>query len=257
MAEFTQEARQALKALFSLEDHEIREGGASKDKSKIQWFVYLRREAIQERLDDLFFGEWELYFVDPKQPCIYHKEHVDCSMGLAIRGIRREYNGSQDGGGLNGAKGAATDAIKRVASLWGIGLYMQNAPQIWTENYATYDASGKKVSTDWDKKKRIEKEVMSKIATWLKGLGAAGNSLYTEPSNQEADEAATPANVSPIPQVWNKDEQSAFWSLWCAEKKYAKDTIFKALGVKKGLGEYTGSAEQANTAMQGYIKKVS
>jgi hypothetical protein len=200
MAEFTQENRQALKALFALEDHEIREGVATKGKAKIQWFVYLRREAIQERLDDLFFGEWELYFVDPKQPCIYHKEHVDSTMGLAIRGIRREYNGSQDGGGLNGAKGAATDAIKRVASLWGIGLYMQNAPQIWTENYVTYDASGKKLTTDWKKKDRIQADVMRQIGIWLKNLGASGNSLYFEPSIQEEPanngESFLPPNVT-------------------------------------------------------------
>ena len=254
MSQFNQEERQALRALFTLEEHEIREGGANKAKTKIQWFVYLRREAIQERLDDLFFGEWELYFVDPKQPCIYHKEHVDCSMGLAIRGIRREYNGSQDGGGLNGAKGAATDAIKRVASMWGIGLYMQNAPQIWTENYATYDAQGKKTGEDWDKKKRLEKEVMAKTGKWLKDLGATGNSLYAEPSQEES---ATPANVKNLPQAWNKTEQGQFWSWWNGEKQVKKDAILAALGVKKGLGEYQGTIEQANAAMEAYIQKVS
>ena len=266
MAEFTQEARQALRALFTLEEHEIREGGANKAKTKIQWFVYLRREAIQERLDDLFFGEWELYFVDPKQPCIYHKEHVDCSMGLAIRGIRREYNGSQDGGGLNGAKGAATDAIKRVASMWGIGLYMQQAPQIWTENYATYDAQGKKLDTDWKKKERIEKDVMRQIGAWLKSLGASGNSLYAEPSQEEpatdttpanvTSASFTPANVSQLPQAWTADEVTQFLDYW-QQVGYDQKAIRGVLGIKTRWSEWQGTLDQAIAKMREWQTKAS
>lgn len=201
MATFEQSERKALYALFTLDEHEIREGSTSKDKKKIQWFTYIRREAIIERLDNLFFGEWESGFLNPDSPYQYHDKHVDCAMHLTIRGIRREYNGSQDGGGLNGAKGAATDAFKRVASQWGIGLYLQQSPQIWTENYK--DESGK---ADWKKKDKVEAEAMQKVGNWLKSLGAAGNALRMD-DNSSDDETATtgnaqgstPSNVTALP----------------------------------------------------------
>jgi hypothetical protein len=202
MAQFTSEEREGLYSLFRLDEHEVREGSTSKDKKKIQWFTYVRREAIQKRLDTFFFGEWELYFLNPETPAIYHREHVDCSMGLSIRGIRREFNGSQDGGGLNGAKGAATDALKRVASMWGVGLYLQDSPQIWTENYVQWDEKGeKKLSTDWKKKEAIEAEAMRKVGQWLKSIGAAGESLYSEGGDTQQSKPApapTPAsNLEP------------------------------------------------------------
>lgn len=194
MAQFTQDERAALYALFSLEEHEIREGAVNKDTGKILWFTYVRREAIQTRLDSLFFGEWELYFLNPQQPAIYHKEHVDSYMGLSIRGIRREYNGSQDGGGLNGAKGAATDAFKRVSSMWGLGLYLQDAPTIRTEGYtATID--GKK-SIDWKKKDAVELQARKQVGEWLKSIGASGNQLFIE-NNAETDKSA-PTNPNPL-----------------------------------------------------------
>lgn len=182
MAKFEQKERQALYGLFTLDEHEIREGATSKDKKKIQWFTYIRREAIIERLDNHFFGEWESGFINNQNPYQYHQNHVDCAMHLTIRGIRREYNGSQDGGGLNGAKGAATDAFKRVASQWGIGLYLQQSPQIWTENYK--DESGK---IDWKKKDRVQAEALQKVSNWLKSLGAAGNALRVDDTDNDDD----------------------------------------------------------------------
>lgn len=191
MSKFNKDERDALYALFTIDEHEIREGATSKDKKKIQWFTYVRREAIIMRLDSLFFGEWESGFVDHQNPYQYHANHVDCAMYITIRGMRREYNGSQDGGGLNGAKGAATDAFKRVASQWGIGLYLQQSPQIWTENYK--DENGK---PDWKKKDRVEAEAMAKVAAWLKQLGAAGNAIKTDSEQSEDDEPqAQPANI--------------------------------------------------------------
>lgn len=187
MGKFSTEERDKLYSLFRLDEHEIREGATSQDKMKIQWFVYVRREALIMRLDTLFFGEWESGFVNHVAPYQYHSTHVDCAMYITIRGMRREYNGSQDGGGLNGAKGAATDAFKRVAAQWGIGLYLQDAPKIWTENYAPYDASGKKGKADYNKKRQVEKEAMDKVAAWLKQLGATGNAMKSDSDDVDND----------------------------------------------------------------------
>lgn len=241
MASFSKEEREALYSLFRLDEHEIREGSTSKDKRKIQWFTYIRREAIQTRLDSSFFGEWELYFLNPESPAIYHKEHVDCSMGLSIRGIRREFNGSQDGGGLNGAKGAATDAFKRVASMWGIGLYLQDSPQIWTENYK--DADGK---ADWDKKKAVEKEAMQKVGNWLKSIGAIGESLFSEdnPTPAQQQTPIVPDRLSPEAhglaggkdenneEVWLKTLKAITLPLYAKGSPHQNNSINKALSNK-------------------------
>lgn len=209
MGQFTPEERNALYALFSIDEHEVREGATNKTSGKITWFCYVRREAIQKRLDELFFGEWELYFLNPANPYTYHKEHVDCAMGLSIRGIRREYNGSQDGGGLNGAKGAATDAFKRVVSMWGIGLYLQSSPVIRTDGYK--DSEGK---IDWNKKEKMEELAMLQVEKWLRVIGASGNALSpaveeSKPNPLELDthlgKAETPTTPSPVKTKWDED----------------------------------------------------
>lgn len=214
MTQFTEAERDSLYSLFRLDEHEIREGSTSKDKKKIQFFTYIRREAIQKRLDTSFFGEWELYFLDPALPCVYHKDHVDCSMGLAIRGVRREFNGFQSGTGEMGAKGAATDALKRVASLWGIGLYLQDSPQIWVENYVSYTWDDqkkeyKKGDIDWKKKELVEKEAMKKVEAWLKSIGANGNSIvnFTQgEAAQEESESSAPDPRDPDTHLGEKPD---------------------------------------------------
>lgn len=224
--DFTAQERAALYALFSIDEHEIREGSTSKDKKKIQFFTYVRREAIQARLDELFFGEWELYFLDATKPAIYFDKHVDCSMGLSIRGVRREYNGSQDGGGLNGAKGAATDAFKRVASMWGIGLYLQNSPAIWVENYVTYEGD-KKVSTDWKKKDKVEESAMLQVEKWLRQIGASGQGIF--PANEE--NPVKEEKQADIPDALNPDthfgEKPDNWLI------LLKELTFPFYGVEK------------------------
>lgn len=133
-------------------------------------------------------------------------------------------------------KSAATDAFKRAFRMFGGGRYLLTIPK--------------------DEKGKLTVQNITQLDKWLKDTYGE---IEDVPSFHDEDSAedTTPANVSALPQVWDKDAQSKFWTLWGVQKQIAKDTIFKALGVKKGLGEYKGSAEQANTAMQDYIKKVS
>lgn len=254
MASFTSEERAALYALFSIDEHEVREGATNKTSGKITWFTYVRREAIQTRLDALFFGEWELYFLDPHNPYTYHKDHVDCAMGLSIRGIRREYNGSQEGGGLNGAKGAATDAFKRVVSMWGIGLYLQSSPVIRTDGYK--DANG---VIDWKKKDKAEESAMLQVEQWLRKIGASGQGLSPAKDEMPEKQAPKQQNKPQSPDhadildgAWNEEEMRKFWYYWTKTKQLADETILKGLGVSK-LTEWTGSFEAAKTRMNEYF----
>lgn len=155
--------RKELYASFALDEHEIREGGKNKAGTKVQWFVYVRREAIQHRLDDLFFMEWELTYDKPTVGTGF----VSVAATISIRGMRKEYNGGARPKGKemseDTAKAAYTDAFKRAASMWGIGLYLQNTPQIWTASYP---------DGDWDAKRAREDEAWKQFAAWFKGEDA-------------------------------------------------------------------------------------
>lgn len=157
---FTKEEIEGLYAPFDLKDHEIREGYSNSAKTRIRWFVYIRREAIQTRLDMLFLGAASYGFCNPMAPYTFGDKHVSCAMYMEIRGIRREFNGSTTGKDENGEKGAATDALKRVASLWGMGLYLQSSPDLYTGSYRNNDG------IDWAKKDAMELQAKKEFAAW-------------------------------------------------------------------------------------------
>ena len=197
MSKFEPEDKFHLYKVFQPEEHEFRVMYSVGNKVNHVWkkdrngkpeqvpewsvySVYIKRDAIINRLNGRFFGEWASGFIDNQNPCIYHKDHVDCSMHMTIRDIRMEYNGSMAGTGENGAKGAATDAFKRVASQWGIGLYLQHAPTIMTKNPDTLDKQAQK---------QADKEAATKVREWVNNL-LSGNVSKTDTTNRD---------VSPVP----------------------------------------------------------
>ena len=156
----------ALHALFPLQDHEIRRGGGYGDNA--QWYVYVQRQRIIDRLNELFPMQWatdiervQTESRHDKNGLLYNLVTVTAS--ITINGIKRAYNGSAtdnpiyEGSGKarvivvydgeNTEKAAATDAFKRAASKWGIGLYLLDgdiikandenaAKRIFAERYA-------------------------------------------------------------------------------------------------------------------------
>ena len=144
---------------FDLADHEIREGPST--PKKVRWFVYIRREAIQRRLDAVFPLQASIGFSNPLEPYRVGKTGIECAMYIEINGVRREFNGVQEGSDVNAYKGAATDALKRVASLWGMGLYLQSSPDLMTNKY-----KDEKGNIDWTKKTNYEIEAKRAFASW-------------------------------------------------------------------------------------------
>lgn len=159
MAEIIEQMK-ALYKPFELKDHEIREGYSNKDKTRIRWFVYIRREAIQQRLDSVFPLQASIGFCNPAAPYRVMKTGIECAMYIEIVGVRREFNGIQEGTDMNAFKGAATDALKRVASLWGMGLYLQSSPDLYTGGYRDGD------KIDWKKKDAMELQAKRDFAAW-------------------------------------------------------------------------------------------
>lgn len=200
---FTPDEIAALYAPFPLEEHNIREGSRNRAKTKIQWFVYADRVAVQKRLDALFPGEWEF------NPLREHRDdkYMSVVAEIVIRGVRRGYNG---GGSLNYSgdtfdedteKGAMTDTFRRVASLWGIGLYLYDGPQIWTDAYP---------DGDWNAKRAIEADAKRQFTDWYASrysaapvdrgtlVDAAKKNLAPPlPRARQRPDAAPPAGYTP------------------------------------------------------------
>lgn len=122
---------------FDLDEHEVRTGGSGK------WFVYIKREAIIYRLDSVAPMDWHTKIVST----VRIDDRVEATMEMTIAGVTRSFNGvaednrrkATDGKPevlfpLMTAKSAATDAFKRVASMFGIGLYLQGCDTIKASN---------------------------------------------------------------------------------------------------------------------------
>lgn len=186
--------KELLYAPFDLHEHEVRELRTT-GSGKVQWLAYIRREAIQNRLDDLFFGEWSTEIVE-----VHRGERaINVRMKMTVRGVTRENNGSQ---GLyfdrtekhwvadeHAEKGAVTDAFKRTASMFGIGLYLQSSPDIYTDGYK--DGG----QTDWNKKRKMEADAMAQLGRWLNGLHSIDSKMdqvvQHEPQSMIADSVET------------------------------------------------------------------
>lgn len=191
MGIFTHEEIEQLYAPFPLEAHKIREGG--KAGNQIQWFVYLDRVAVQRRLDTLFPGEWE--FVVISADVENEAEVATVYAGIVIRGLRRDSNGtgkprrsakSEDEGiDENTTKGALTDAFRRAASMWGLGLYLYDGPKLFTDTY------------DWKthgQKSQRETQAKRDFAEWYHGQFGG------QPVEQNAPQSRQQAQDAPQPQ---------------------------------------------------------
>lgn len=244
MALFASEDKQHLYAIFQPEEHEYRvlrtvgkevPHAWKKNEMVKEWAiysVYIKRDAIIDRLNDKFFGEWSSGFLDPQTPCTYHKSHVDCAMHMTIRGVRMEYNGSQSGTGENAAKSAATDAFKRVASQWGIGLYLQHAPTIMTKNPDSLDKTGQK---------KAEQEVQRKIAEWVNSLlSGQSQKIIQFDGNQESDEYEGNSITDETPELSDADKNK-----WSASIKKLVMPLYVGSDGKENPFHMSGSLNKA------------
>ncbi len=137
-----------LNARFELAEHEVRTGGSGK------WFVYLKKDAIIRRLDSVVPMGWGTKIISSLRT----NDRVEVVMEMTIKDITRSYDGvaednrrkAKDGKPevlfpLNTAKAACTDAFKRVASMFGVGLYLQSCDTIQASN----EQAASKVFEQW------------------------------------------------------------------------------------------------------------
>lgn len=213
MSIFTPQEINRLYEPFALDEHEIREGATTRN-GKIQWFVYVKRGAIQRRLDELFVGEWAT------SAEIYRgAKYVSAMMTLTIRGIARVFNGAEDGDfDENIEKSALTDTFKRVASMWGIGLYLsESLPKIYTDGYKDKDSK-----PDWTLKRQRENEAWEQFKRWYNAEIAklpTGGAATTRETTPVLTEPGIPP--TPIDTTWQRggDEETIHTVKWVGTKK--------------------------------------
>jgi hypothetical protein len=133
----TQEDTKALCAPFAYEDHEFTRG-----------FVYITEQAITRRLDSVD-PSWDFIIIET----VRDATSASVTGRLAVCGVERDGIGTQaieysnttdrstgekkpllDAAGNpreagEARKGAATDALKRAARLFGVGRYLLDAPE--------------------------------------------------------------------------------------------------------------------------------
>lgn len=238
-----------LRAPFTIEEHEIRVGEETKDKqtgnvTRIRWLVYVQREAIITRLDDLLPLSWSFETDKPEVRAGY----ISVVGRIRINGLARDNNGGWSARGdevdENTEKAAMTDCFKRCASSWGIGLYLQNVGMIWTDGYT---------KGDWNAKRKREEEAWGKFEQWYKR--EYQNASKTEKKATPRGSAQSEGMKQPQTDetAWNQNEQAASYRYWTETLSMGDKEIFQALGGIKRLGEWTRSDEAARQQVSAWL----
>ena len=145
-----------LKAPFDPSDIEFRVGSTTRDKSKGLALAYVTSRAIMDRLDSVVGPtEWT-------NKLEMHNDGVVSTLSIRIGG---EWVSRQDGAqytNIESFKGGISDALKRVAVLFGIGRYLYTLPQAWVE------LDNGRITGDAIKKLRKEMEHFSGSYTRVK-----------------------------------------------------------------------------------------
>ena len=186
---------------FDLDEHEVRKGGSGK------WFVYLKNLAIIYRLDSIAPMGWQTKIMSTTRI----DDRVEVVMEMTIGDITRSYDGvaednrrkGKDGKPdvlfpLNTAKAATTDAFKRVASMFGIGLYLQACGTIQASN---------------------DKDAFRAFAKWYNEVASPAKRPGPPPPKKHNAKGllgepepppATTSNGRPLKPAWSKVEIETF-----------------------------------------------
>lgn len=229
---FTPDEIEAFYAPFPLEAHSIREGNKNKKGTHMRWFVYLDRIAIQRRLDDLFIGEWEFTPTDVHR----QESYVNITATMTIRGVSRSFNGGHGNsyGDPNEdmEKGAMTDTFRRVGSLWGLGAYLYNSVEIWTEAYE---------KGDWSKRNALEVEAKRKFQSWYNEQYPANGNGNTQPKPEVPNDPPAPPQPETPDEPKSTFDPGFIAALTDKVKFMYGDNDFKLRGsIQKAIAPETG-----------------
>ncbi len=110
-----------LKAPFDPKVIHWRVGATTGDKSKGIALAYINSRDVKKRLDDVLDLDWQCRF--PYEGC--------CEIGLLVDGDWRWRSNGAGKTDIEGEKGQYSDAFKRAATMWGVGIYLYYLPNVW------------------------------------------------------------------------------------------------------------------------------
>jgi hypothetical protein len=143
MGGLTSEDILALQAPLPLVDHEAREKGKNKEGTKKQYLIYINQEGVIPLLNSIDPNwSWDVLNVH------FEAKYVSVTGRLTIKGVSRDGVGGNSPNGVQSpvdedtVKGAETDALKRAALRFGVGLYLRGAPTFWIDaNLSPWDGA--------------------------------------------------------------------------------------------------------------------
>lgn len=174
-----------LEAPLPLEHHEARAKGKNKAGTQQQWLIYITQEGVIPLLNSIDPSwTWEV-----RESSKWDKYAVVTGR-LTIKDVFRDGRGGNSPNSASAStdedteKGAETDALKRAAVKFGVGLYLRGVPPIWLP----YSDSNK----SWED----EQKALAEFAKWYKrefGQQAAQNGRSTQPPPPRQPNAPAPA----------------------------------------------------------------
>jgi hypothetical protein len=210
---------QLLQSPLPLDDHEARASGKSKKGDKQQWLIYVTQEGIIPRLNEID-PNWSL---EVKETAKWDR-YVRVTSKLTIKGVSRDASGGNSPNGSsspvdeNTEKGGETDAFKRAAMRFGVGLYLRSVPAIWVP----YSDDAK----PWD----LEVTAMAEFTKWY------NRQFKTGQASQWAEREA---------KTWAKRETE--------NHGFTNKELLTALDVER-LGDWLGSVDEATAKLDAWHK---
>ena len=129
----TEQQAKKLAYPFTANEIEWRVLRTTKDKNKGQVTAFVDSRAIQRRLDDVLGRQnWKNHFTTAPGNANNTTAHI-CEISIYYAD-RQEWITKSDGAGstdIEPIKGGLSNAFKRAASMWDIGRYLYELPDIW------------------------------------------------------------------------------------------------------------------------------
>lgn len=203
---------ETLKRKFAPDEHEFREK-----------YVYITEGAVSDRIEE----------VDPAwQFEILHTNIRDnqavIHARLTIKGVSRDGVGMQailERGGAEPEKGAATDALKRCARLFGIGRYLLDTPSGVTN--------------------------MDTLTKWLNGTLSQNNGTQSGAATNKGSGGHKPQNGAQNADAWDKPAIEAFVAYYADKMVMAE--LLATLNVQR-FGEWKQGGVAAYKAVEQQLK---
>lgn len=255
---------QTLTKPFAIRDHGMRVGEKGKEGKFVMWLFYVEEEPLVDRLNEVD-PAWTFEIINEQMTPKFAK----ATMRLTLKGAFRDNVGTNSPfagePGENEVKGCYTDALKRCARLFGVGLYLKGLARVYTDGADTGKDAQQKA---WTKFEKVYRDAFSTAPQPHPTLPTPAQTLNAP----EVPSGNDPNGVmeylggnAPVPQTFlaDGDNRSKMYKFTGAVlnnakiKAEAKDVLSTALATATGepyeLADYTLNEDQVKAAVLAFV----